>query len=145
MGCDIHIYVEHRVEGEWRLLEEVPLWTSVDGKTTNTYSTRDYDLFGILADVRNGSGHPPISESKGLPTDVSPSLRAAYKAEGEYLHSASYLTLAEIVRYNWNRSWEYEDLTRRELVGEEWFCFLAALDQIDDDPKNVRIVFWFDS
>jgi len=74
------------------------------------YSGRNYDLFGMLANVRNGvgfagivtgTGFTPISMPKGLPNDVSPivkSLSDSWEGDG---HSHSYLTLRELLDYEW--------------------------------------------
>jgi hypothetical protein len=203
MGCDIHVYVEKRVDGKWisadkwtrasdweyndpipedrerirAMLAEVrsraaelegknaaikdntPFYSNdnapfyiedsddsdrIDVKDDDRfYNYRNYGLFAILADVRNprvvgdsedidyiyisddefsdailvdyrndwgggggriiGTGFNPISEPRGLPEDVSPEAQAVsdwYAAEG---HSHSWLTLAELLAYDWNQ------------------------------------------
>ena len=86
MGCDIHMYAEIRKENKWekvgRIFENP--WYSEDREesewntplTDEPYDGRNYDLFAILADVRNGRGFAgcvtgdrfnPIAEPKGLP------------------------------------------------------------------------------
>lgn len=112
MGCDIHLQVERRVNGVWERVPH-PLRPCddeycTDGKynektpnpdrhgedhfhcggtgsyMTDFYHDRNYDVFGILADVRNGRGFAgsdtgdgfiPISLPKGLPPDLSDEIR----------------------------------------------------------------------
>lgn len=121
MGCDIHLYVERKVDDKWVTADK---WTpdpySDEGEEHQLivddddcfYGERNYDLFAILADVRNGhgtagiitgTGFNPISEPKGLPNDVSPEVKAASDFWGSEGHSHSWLTLAELQAYDWNQ------------------------------------------
>jgi hypothetical protein len=78
------------------------------------YSGRNYHLFSILADVRNGfgfagirtgEGYVPISKPKGFPDDFD-----VKEVEGDYGggwlgdHSFSWLTLRELLEYDWNQT-----------------------------------------
>lgn len=65
------------------------------------YTDRSYYVFSILADVRNARGFVPISEPKGLPDDVSPLVKRSSDSWGCDAHSHSYLTLKEIMDYDW--------------------------------------------
>ena len=57
MGCDIHVFVEYRRNGEW-----VQLGAFRPG--------RDYHMFGLLAGVRDESVSPVV-EPRGFPDDCS--------------------------------------------------------------------------
>jgi hypothetical protein len=120
MGCDIHLYVEVKTPEGWR---------SADKWTTNTedydephtdvdyddrfYRDRNYDLFAILAGVRDergfagcdtGAGFNPIAPERGLPSDVSPNVQKAsdqWDCDG---HSHSWLTVAELLEYDWTQT-----------------------------------------
>jgi hypothetical protein len=109
MGTDLHMAVERFDGTRWK-------WTGI-----KLNSDRNYDLFAILAGVRNGVGFAgvktgegfiPISEPRGFPDDVDPlSIRGSYPdgmpyddddesiwgtvADGD--HSASWLLLSEIL------------------------------------------------
>lgn len=99
MGCDIHMFAEKKVNGKWEQIGKVfenPYYSpdreskiDEDGyewnptHTNQPYKGRNYDLFAILADVRNGRGFAgvktgegfnPISSPKGLPKDISKEL-----------------------------------------------------------------------
>ena len=116
MGCDIHLYVEHRRNSRW--------WKCKDGFKSDYYKegdkyfskerfengdspymNRNYVLFGYLADVRNSSGFAgcdtgdaikPIAQPRGLPSDISLSIKEesdGWDCDG---HSHSYFTLGEL-------------------------------------------------
>ena len=113
MGTDIHFFVEKRQD-------EASPWISADTwveEKYNTYSwtrpkpefysTRNYDLFAILANVRNGrgfagvvtgAGFVSISEPRGWPEDLSPEV-----AQQEPEYSSSWLTLDEILTFDWTQ------------------------------------------
>lgn len=73
---------------------------------------RDYDLFAMLADVRNGRGFAGcktgegfnvIAKPKGLPTNASLQVVRASNNWGIDGHSHSWLTLDEIKKFDWNQ------------------------------------------
>lgn len=115
MGCDIHFYVERRVDGRW---VSADTWTpnkfytpgEDDGERpfeiaheNYFYKDRNYALFAVLAGVRNRTNVTPIAEPRGLPDDVSDEVRAeseAYTGDG---HSHSWLTVAELDAHDWTR------------------------------------------
>jgi len=78
------------------------------GKTRDSwYSDRNYTVFAILGNVRNGEGfagvytHDPlpyISDWRGVPDDVTEATRAVLSNE----HSETWCTLAEIMDYDWH-------------------------------------------
>lgn len=101
MGTDIHIVAEVKRDGKWHLSDvSVP-------------RDRNYDTFGILANVRNGfgfagvkTGEPltPISLPRGLPKDMSEALKEKLSPDSYFLgdHSFSYITLKEMLEYDYN-------------------------------------------
>lgn len=130
MGCDIHLWVEKRVV-KCQYGEDV--WETVDHPDGRWYSGRNYDLFAILANVRNGRGFAGIRTGGGfipiLPedaeTDESRSLEhggepvpfcrgVPQRASDEYHaevfrwsvdgHSHSWLTLSELLTYDWHNA-----------------------------------------
>jgi hypothetical protein len=120
VGCDIHLYVERRVDG---------VWTSCDTWTDDKYDEgevkrkvveyqnsfwcgHNYNLFAILANVRNGygfagfptgEGFQVISEPRGLPSDCCELIRTASDEYGVDGHSHSYHTLAQLLNFNWTQ------------------------------------------
>lgn len=117
MGCDIHFFVERKTDQGWEQVpgrEEYVDWVSPkDGtefKSTSWYSGRNYNLFAMLADVRNGygfagvdTGDPliPIDEPRGLPADVCSAIREEHTEWDLDAHSASWFTLAELLAVDW--------------------------------------------
>lgn len=101
MGTDITMLAEARApDGTWYALPEA------------CDTGRCYDLFAILAGVRNGtgfagartgSGFQPISAPRGVPEDASPSWRAEVEYWGEAGHSHSWLALDEILAFDWTQ------------------------------------------
>ena len=113
MGTDIHFYVEKRLNNrslwqtadEW--LDEAPYGPHVPYAKAY-YSDRNYDLFAILANVRNGqgfagvrtgAGFQPIAEPRGWPSDCCPELSSL-----DIGHTPSWLTLAEILDFDWTQT-----------------------------------------
>lgn len=121
MGCDIHLYVE-RVNNE--------IWTSVDKWIPNQYfkdedgcevvvdyhdsfyHDRNYNLFAILANVRNGRGFTGvktgdefniISEPRGIPDDCDSRIADEAKSWGLDGHSHSYHTITELLEFDWTQ------------------------------------------
>lgn len=137
MGCDIHLFVEHRDKYKnWRDVYK-PL-KSKYGWHENYYATinRHYDLFAILADVRNSSNVKPISKPRGLPEDVSLGVKANADNDGSDGHSHSWLTLEELLSVDWKNKLRFPDDIMETI---------SRLTELDSDPQSVRIVFWFDN
>jgi len=134
MGCDIHLYTE-RYSNSARKWYNSDMWHYDPWEdrfvVQSAYEGRDYDLFALLAGVRNGCGVTPISEPRGLPLDVSkPVADAAKRHKDNFAHS--WLTLEELN--------EYRGLPEIDR-------FLISLwdsNTFPDNAKNFRIVFWFD-
>ena len=92
-------------------------WYKDEYLFANVYHGRNYDLFSILADVRNGYGFAgiptgsriiPVLESlyqeppcRGLPSSVSPLVKRKSDDWNGDGHSHNWLTLEELKRYPW--------------------------------------------
>ena len=167
MGADIHFYVErwtssNEYEGprdlsedrEQKLnevLEGAPIkyrWVSADKWVCDDgqwevpyhleyYNGRNYYLFSILADVRNGGGVEPINYPKGIPDDASSGYKFIYDRWNGDGHSHSFFTLEELLNVDWS---EYES----EYIGD-FMETLEKMTKIDSDPINVRCCFFFDN
>lgn len=167
MGCDIHTYVEQRESDGWVRVE----WNGgIDryGYTvTEPFDWRDYGMYGWLADVRNSSAVPPISQPRGLPDDVSAQVRLHHEEWGWDAHSASWLTVDELLAFDYEatfedrryrkqvgpKSWDGaataepgdgKSTTYREFLGSQFFDDLAGLNTLNK-VKPTRVVFWFDN
>ena len=120
MGTDIHMYAETRRNKQWTKVGAVfkDSWYNADKPesrwnkpyTDHPYDDRNYDLFAILANVRNGhgfagcrtsNGFNPIAEPKGLPNDVTPEVQDELRDwDG---HSYSWFSLKELKEYDWEQ------------------------------------------
>lgn len=114
MGCDIHLYVEKRENGQWVSADK---WEEEDGEMhvnyyARFYTGRNYNLFAILADVRNGRGFAgiktgegfnPIADPRGVPDDASENYKATVEHWGCDGHSHSHFTVAELMAYDWTQ------------------------------------------
>lgn len=129
MGCDIHsVFEVQGDDGVWRAIyvenpteEEVERlkWRTEDAKEDGKdppkglpleWDRRSYNVFSILADVRNGvgfagirtgRGFEPIAAGRGIPDDASPEIREksdSYDVDG---HSHTWVSLAEILDTGW--------------------------------------------
>lgn len=162
MGCDIHLFVEVRdaADAPWRLQRVT--WTPTASKRCPEppvevgYDWRNYNLFSILADVRNtrerdrkrreeffrrvgvsdllgwgdqSQGFNPIAEPRGVPEDISAELRSIIADEDKAQSDA----------------WEQHVFSYKEAVGDFYTRFIPALAELGFEKDNVRLVFGFDS
>lgn len=150
MGCDIHSRAEKRVGGKWQVIPGF-----------EPFDWRSYGMYGFLANVRNYSAVPPLAEPRGIPEDAPPD-----DEEGIWLgdHSFSWLSLEELLAFNYDAPLEDRRYTRqeapnfwngaatsepgqgtmttyREFLGDAFFKDLQKLQEMGAE----RIVFGFDS
>jgi len=179
MGADIHSWAEIKRHNKWERIKESIFPNYGTTKTNEPFSNRSYSVFGFLADVRNYSECKPISEPRGLPDDseyLNSVLEYAYSSKQEIenngnYHSFSYLTLKELVDFDydqtfWNRrvtkteffsdvgsytngaarakEGEGTTISYREHLGADFFVDLEVLRSLGK-PEDVRIVFYFDN
>ncbi|MFB6616166.1 hypothetical protein ACFCV9_18460 [Streptomyces sp. NPDC056367] len=105
-----------------------------------------YSALACLFGVRNSYGFRPLSEGRGLPTDMSDAARSDFAAYPD-AHGTTWITWAEIAAADWDETNESGSLRRRDAVDDDsgwgpvWNVMetLAALHGDD----NVRLVVWF--
>lgn len=178
MGCDIHIYVE-----ALKTIDEKEQWVNIDSWALNPYFgldsnekqynirpiiwQRNYNLFALLANVRNDSNNLPISDPRGLPDDVSASVKAESDHWDSDGHSHSWLTLVELMAAQISRETVKESgyispesaialdgnkslpnswcasTSNKTWVHREWIRSNNSLDSlIENLQKLVREEFW---
>ncbi|TYP73104.1 hypothetical protein [Paenibacillus methanolicus] len=172
MGTDIHCFAEEKVyenEGVNRIgkwvscdkwtsswagvvpdIDEPPIWEVL--RKDMVFTDRNYELFAILANQRNSENMPYICDPRGLPEDVSPKIPPQIiLIEG---HSTTWFTAKELIEYNWDQVFEYEDETMDgEKIMEsvnyrECGCrFLDAVNRLvgSKDPSDIRLIITFDN
>lgn len=128
MGCDIHFYVEKRdaETGNWTLVDELVREGEGEDAYVSTnyhqsfYNGRNYNLFAILADVRNGrgfagiktgEGFQPISEPRGVPEDASDGYIELVEQYGGDGHSHSFHTIRQLLDYDWTQTTQLQGWT----------------------------------
>lgn len=129
MGCDIHVFCEKRVFKYDDVEKKNGIWVSADKWTRNDYQVlypeggerkwevnykdslyynRNYDVFAMLADVRNGygfagidtgDGFEPMFSPRGIPNDACEEIKSEVEIWDCDGHSHSYVTLQEILDY----------------------------------------------
>lgn len=174
MGCDIHISIQRQnADGAW---VEIP-WQETpwdENKPTlpdiavapKGFGNRNYDLFAILADVRNGYGFagcltcepwPPIAQPRGLPEGFSedavlpnPDMRhyASSEHEPRWLgdHSHSWLLLSELDAFAWDLTCSrqygyveaavYEELKDRNLPPPDYCGGISGKGIVEYTPER---------
>ena len=123
MGTDIHIYTEAFAAGRWTSADQ---WIEEDGHLENKpiYDSRNYCLFTVLAGVRGVEGIEPIAEPRGMPEDADPLVAASYPE-----HSESWLTLKEILDYNWTQL-----VTRKGVVTAGQYASWSRYGKQEGEP-----------
>jgi hypothetical protein len=101
------------------------------------YKCRNYDLFAILADVRNGRGFAgcktgqgfnPIAPPRGIPADISPELLAEYTVSVDDDHTPE--MLERWVRQGSSQRINETTVTDPDAHSASWFT-VAELDAYD--------------
>jgi len=99
MGCDIHFYVERKIDGVW-VQQFDP---TIEDPTNHParwskywFHNRNYMLFGLLAGVRNDE-ITPLADPRGVPSDMSSSLSSEWNDWSGDGHTPSYFTLPELL------------------------------------------------
>lgn len=136
VGTDIKCIAQRPAGDQWEFVS----WA---------FDWRSYAQFGFLADVRNYSQSPVISEPRGRPDDLS---AADDDRVHEDLSSSSWLSLDELEAFDYDQAFEDRReggqtlppgegsmVTLREFLGEGFFDEIARLRSLG----AARIVFGF--
>lgn len=148
MGCDIHTYCEKLIDGKWEhVLGGCPYEGTVKGM--ELFDWRSYSIFGFLGNVRNHSCCEPLSKNRGLPENVSDTVKYARESWGIDGHSTSFITLKEFLDFDYDKTFTdkrdcNEIVSYREFLGDGFFRELEKMKAIGS-PEEVRLVFWFDN
>lgn len=175
MGCDIHPFAEvkNKETNEWNVVTNHFSLSDFEKNYYNKekgdapFDWRDYNMFAFLAGVRSDGYCEPLAEQRGLPPDANIEIKDMIEKYGESAHSASYLTLRELVEFDYKKIfWDKrvtnkiisdllpgividerdkcEIVTYNEYLGDFFFKHLDELTELGE-PDDVRIVFWFDN
>lgn len=140
MGCDIHLYKEVFVDGEWQSADE---WEFEDGYkyvSKNTFTQRNYMLFGTLA--KGVRKDVPVSfDKRGEPEDVSKEVGDVIDAWTFDAHSISYLYLHELI----DLCSKLEGTDQGLYVCHSLNMIISLFDKYNLEHDKMRIVFFFDN
>lgn len=112
MGTDISLYAEWRSQEHWQFIgtmvknemyEYDPEYETAY-RPASLYDIRNYSLFAILADIRNGfmeDKYEYIAPLRGLPDNLSPELEAWSELRRVRDGDSGWLTLEELVAFDW--------------------------------------------
>ena len=130
MGCDIHASIEKIVDGRWIMVNRLSYANNPKALC------RNYARFAALAGVR-GFGRSP----KGLPLDISESTMLYVNEWGGDGHSHSFLYLDEASKIflATDPARDERDKHQKKYAMEHYF------DLCEDEPREYRIIFWFDN
>lgn len=142
MGCDIHAYIEVKVDGKWHLYSQPRF-------------PRSYKMFAKLAGVRNREDIDPISEPRGLPENLSSLVNIEYEHDELDAHSESYLNREELELFtNWvndpknglsKYNGDFEHSVMGYANGNPYYSIGKYPESHAYQYKDVRMVFWFDN
>lgn len=91
MGCDIHVIIEKK--------NKYGFWSNAGDPDIG----RNYEIFSVLANVRNDNGIAFISEPKGVPNDATDEFNGLVKEWEPDGHSHSWVTLKEMKNFDLNQ------------------------------------------
>ena len=137
MGCDIHSFLEIKVNGHWVMISQAE-------------GPRSYAVFQKMAGVR-GDVDEAISPPKGLPEGMSEGTALNWKAgEGDW-HTASWFGPDECQKLEdwiYSQSWlkgQWPEKWTGYLFGNSVGGFHEYRNDYPDFIEDVRVVFWFDN
>lgn len=133
MGCDIHLFVETRIDGQWHPKAPPPSKDFCDFGRVRWDFMRSGAAFDLMAGAGKDRTVTPLAEGRGIPADLSDEVRSFYDPDdvGEFLHT--HFTLAEL----------------RTLSGKEGNIdrLIQRIDSVCAglSDNDVRLIMWFDN
>lgn len=162
MGCDIHIIAEKKskwsdTNNKWEPILD-PLFENkyYDPShpvgawnlkyTFQPYTTRNYEVFSVLSNTRNGRDIKPIDEPRGYPDDMHPVSKYLLDGYDFADHSFTWLSLEEVLAYDWSLPSIYPDCKSLADSGAELLESLDILKKYAEDENcEIRLVFGYDN
>ena len=123
MGCDIHTFLEMK-----KTINGTEVWVNIDPHIYCGYedklehqsiaNVRDYELFAVLAGVRNREEVKPILEPRGVPDNCHKITLDNYISWDSDAHTSSWLTIKELKDYQATAS---KEVKRSGLLNPEQY------------------------
>lgn len=163
MGCDIHMIAEKRSKYDDDKDGWVPMLTPMFKNrhyrpadaisdyncpyTFQPFDDRNYELFSVLANVRNGYDIQPISNPRGYPMDMHDVTGWLLDGWDFVDHSPTWLSLEEVLAYDWSQP--SAGYVPGGKLAESCKSFLENMKILEAYAKEenceIRLVFGFDS
>lgn len=168
MGCDIHIFLERYIDGEWECVDTFPTvvvdrylrsstvrTSSLPDYLHHNITDRDYKLFSAIAGVRIQASTEQSRMPRGFPQDASKPVKRIFNEWGNDAHSASWLFADEFCEAYLTHKISPEEVSKliayRMEHSEDSLWEVVMNMHIHDvhpehaDPQNYRFVFFFDN
>lgn len=164
MYCDIYMYAEIMKDNQWYKVKNYFLNNKFKPQEENyinefgdkinyyrcdhPYQDKNYNLFSILANIRNDNldQFDYISVPRGIPVNISPALNKIIQMKEDNIHSISYIYLNELIKFNWCKK-----ISKRVLLNEKNFLLyqegyrdLEYFENASYIFKNYKIVYPFE-
>lgn len=144
MGYNIHLFVERRAGSHWEPVQRrVNFSREGENLWKGFYYGRNLNLFamlgGRLQENPNSPQITPIQPPRGLPSDLSPELVKEVKKSSQG-HSHSWLTLEEILEWDWEATYEriyYLSQEEYELCRKENIRPRVWYDRVEESDREV--------
>jgi len=146
MGCDIHMHIEYR-----------PLWVQENKNkrepdlewfcwAEDVDGCGDYDMFGIIAGVRN-SFIKPLVLPRGIPKNLGYQVKDRIERIGSDGHTHTWLTPKEFTIICALRQLTDDALIENYNICKEWLALRDVLNTLAKHygEKHVRLIVYFDS
>ena len=153
MGCDIHVFIEKKIDEKYDTWEAVQLYKidqySHKLEVVNPYDGRNYGLFSALAGVRGWE--EPFISPRGLPKNLSREIEKEEAWWGEDAHTRTWYDLFElqlfIKEYVMKDSGDEEIILALEDFFDSLISYLHFAGEFifKFEPNKYRIIMWFDS
>jgi hypothetical protein len=146
MGCDIHMIVERKKNGnKWEAF--MPQYLKKWDDTLCV--SRNYELFEHLAGVR-GYSENAIVQPRGIPKNASQRYKSLVKNWGEDGHTHSYLTLEELLKFSYGDNYLIGKHNRMSSISPEFSSIIKSITKFELAvpgvlPSDIRFMFFFDN
>ena len=140
MGCDIHATLEYDWNSNKKKTGNEKWWRAF---ARDLDIDRNYQLFTILAGVRDTGIRPVIAYNRGVPEDASWEYKDDSEEYGVDGHSHSWVTFDELKNWGVEVKDSYPS-NPEEFRNDDWYKTMEVLaDRYGD--QNVRLCFYFDN
>lgn len=131
MGCDIHCYIEQKINNKYEAVE-----LCHEGKLVEFYDDRHYKLFGLLANVRDDGC---ICLPRGIPDDISSEIKQIIDDWWGIGHSHTWYMMDELIQYQKNNP---DDVLLNKFI-DRALIYLDLANSYTDYDK-IRLIIFFD-